>query len=141
MRDVPKEIRGNRHSLMGYVVKELEGGRALLEWTPPEALTNPAGMVHGGFVAAIVDDTCGCALQSLLTSFRAFPTANLRVDFLRGIAVGGTYWSEGLVVRVGRRVTVADCLVRDADGQLLARGTCTFAVDMTDTDVVGFSAL
>jgi uncharacterized protein (TIGR00369 family) len=139
--EVPKEFRGKRHSLMGYVVKEFADGRGLLEWTPGEQLTNPVGMVHGGFVAGIVDDACGIAVQSLLPNVRAFPTAHMDIDFLRGIRIGGTFMVESLVVRVGRRLTIADCLVRDDTGQLMARGTCTFAVDMTDTDIVGFSAV
>lgn len=138
---MPADFRGMRHSLMGYTVTEYAGGRSLLEWTPTEQLTNPVGMVHGGFVAAMVDDACGCAMQSLLPGFRAFPTASMHIDFLRGISVGHTYRCHGIVVRVGRRMSVADCLIRDGDGQLMARGTCTFAVDMTDTDAVGFSAV
>ena len=130
-----------RHSLLGWVVKEFADGRGRLEWTPGEALTNPVGMVHGGFVAAIVDDACGIAVQSLLPTVRSFPTAHMNIDFLRGIRVGSTFSVESAVVRVGRRVTLADCLIRDDAGQLMARGTCTFAVDMTDTDVVGFSAV
>ncbi|MCU1460464.1 MAG: phenylacetic acid degradation protein [Acidimicrobiales bacterium] len=144
MRDVPAvpaAFRGMRHSLMGYVVKEFGEGRGLLEWTPTDELSNPVGMVHGGFVATMVDDSCGIAVQSLLAAVRAFPTVNMNVDFLRGIRIGNSFAVESLVVRVGRRVTVADSLIRDDTGQLMARGTCTFAVDMTDTDVVGFSAV
>ncbi len=141
MLKVPPKFRGKRHTLMGYSFKEFGDGRALLEWTPGEQLTNPVGMVHGGFVAGVVDDACGLAVQSLLPSVRAFPTAHMDIDFLRGIRVGDTFKVESLVVRVGRRLTVADCLVRDDTGQLMARGTCTFAVDMTDTDIVGFSAV
>ena len=43
-------------------------------------------------------------------------------------------------MRAGRRLTVADTTVHDGDGQLLARGTCMFAVDLSDTDLVGFTA-
>jgi uncharacterized protein (TIGR00369 family) len=141
MRKVPADFRGMRHKLMGYTVTKYADGRSLLEWEPGEALSNPVGMVHGGFVAGIVDDACGTALQSLLPVFRPFPTANMRIDFLRGIAIGGTYRCEGVVLRVGRRMSVVDCLIHDDAGQLLARGTCTFAVDMSDTDAVGFSAV
>jgi len=58
------------------------------EWIPGEQLTNPVGMVHGGFVAGVVDDACGLAVQSLLPSVRAFPTAHMDIDFLRGIRIG-----------------------------------------------------
>jgi acyl-coenzyme A thioesterase PaaI-like protein len=81
------------------------------------------------------------ALSSLLTDWRPFPTASLHVDFLRGIRVGDTVECHGTVVRAGRRLSVVDATLHDGGGQLLARGTCTFAVDLSDTDLVGFTAL
>jgi uncharacterized protein (TIGR00369 family) len=89
----------------------------------------------------IVDDVAGMAVSSVLTDWRPFPTASLHIDFLRGIRIGDTVECRGVVVRAGRKLTVADTSVVDASGQLLARGTCTFAVDLSDTDLVGFTAL
>ena len=122
-------MANGRHQLLGYHVVELGGGRSRLEWTPPASLANPVGFVHGGFVATVIDDCCGTAVVSMLDGPRPFPTVTLTVDFVRGIQVGGTYSCLGSVVRMGRRVTLADTVIEDADGQLLARGTCTFALD------------
>jgi uncharacterized protein (TIGR00369 family) len=134
-------MRGGRHRSLGYWVTELADGRSRFDWTPPAEIANPAGMVHGGFVAALVDDVCGTAVQSMLDGFRAYPTASMHVDFLRGVRVGLTHVARGVVVRAGRRLTVADCTIHDPDGVLLARGTCSFALDLSDSPLVGFSAL
>jgi uncharacterized protein (TIGR00369 family) len=135
------ELRGKRHRLLGYRVTEMGGGRCRLAWTPGEDLSNPLGFVHGGFVAAIVDDACGTAVASLLSDWRPFPTASMRVEFLKGLKLGESFVVRGQVLRAGRSMTFADTLIRNQDGMLLARGTCTFALDLSGTDLVGFSAL
>src|SRR5438034_11481727 len=121
-----EKLRNGRSSLLGYRVVEMGAGRSVVTWTPGDNVGNPMGFVHGGFVGVMVDDIAGMALSSMLTDWRAFPTASLHVDFLRGIKVGDTVECRGVVVRAGRRLTVADTTVRDTDGQLLARGTCMF---------------
>jgi uncharacterized protein (TIGR00369 family) len=136
-----EKLRGGRSSLLGYRMVEMGAGRSVVSWTPGDNVGNPMGFVHGGFVGVMIDDVAGMALSSLLTDWRAFPTASLHVDFLRGIRVGDTVDCRGFVVRAGRRLTVADTMVHDGSGQLLARGTCMFAVDLSDTDLVGFTAL
>jgi uncharacterized protein (TIGR00369 family) len=136
-----ENLRNGRPTLLGYRMIEMDGGRSLVTWTPDANLGNPMGFVHGGFVGVMIDDVAGMAVSSVLPDWRAFPTASLHVDFLRGVKVGDTVNCRGIVVRAGRRVTVADTTICDDGGQLLARGTCTFAVDLSDTDLVGFSAL
>jgi uncharacterized protein (TIGR00369 family) len=136
-----EKLRNGRSSLLGYRMVEMGAGRSAVTWTPGDNVGNPMGFVHGGFVGVMVDDIAGMALSSMLTDWRPFPTASLHVDFLRGIRVGDTVDCRGVVVRAGRRLTVADTTVHDADGQLLARGTCMFAVDLSDTELVGFTAL
>jgi uncharacterized protein (TIGR00369 family) len=136
-----EKLRNGRSTLLGYRMVEMGAGRSVVTWTPGDNVGNPMGFVHGGFVGVLVDDVAGMALSSLLTDWRPFPTASLHVDFLRGIRVGDTVECRGMVVRIGRRLSVADTTVKHADGQLLARGTCMFAVDLSDTDLVGFTAL
>jgi uncharacterized protein (TIGR00369 family) len=136
-----ENLRNGRSTLLGYRMTDASEGRSLVSWTPGDNVRNPMGFVHGGFVGVVVDDVAGMAVSSVLPDWRAFPTASMHVDFLRGIRVGDTVSCRGIVVRAGRRVTVADTTIHDGEGQLLARGTCTFAVDLSDTDIVGFTAL
>lgn len=135
------ELRGGRHRHLGYRVVEMDRGTARLEWTPDERIANPTGYVHGGYVAAIVDDTAGVAVASLLDELHGFPTVSMHVEFLRGIQLGRTHACHGVVVRAGRSLTVADAEIRSDEGELLARGTCEFALDLRDSDLAGFSAL
>jgi uncharacterized protein (TIGR00369 family) len=132
-RDAVAQLMEERRAYMGWDVVECRDGRSTIRWTPGPHLTNPIGFVHGGYVAGMIDDTCGTAIVSLLDQVAGFPTINMHVDFVRGIRVGDTVLCKGSVVRMGRRVTVADCvIVPDADDgseSVLARGTCTFALD------------
>ncbi|MGH3577367.1 MAG: PaaI family thioesterase, partial [Mycobacterium sp.] len=73
--------------------------------------------------------------------FHPFPTAAMHIDFVRGITVDETHLCRGVVVRAGRRITVADTMIESPEGTLLARGTCTFSLDLSQSRVAGFSAL
>jgi uncharacterized protein (TIGR00369 family) len=140
VRHVDEAMHRQRPSLLGYRILEASQGRSLVSWTPTQELANPVGMVHGGFVGVLVDDTCGSAVASLLDELRAFPTASMHVDFLRGVPVGEECRCRGAVLRAGRRLTVAETVIADRSGKVLAKGTCTFALDLSGTDLVGFSA-
>jgi len=124
-----EQMRGNRSSLLGYRIVEAFGGRSRMEWTPTPELTNPVGLVHGGYLGLIVDDLCGTAFASLLTEFVVFPTVSMHLEFHRPIQIGETVECTGTVVRVGKRFIVVDAVVRGSDGRLRARGTATFAAD------------
>jgi uncharacterized protein (TIGR00369 family) len=124
----PEDLRGVRGDYLGYHVVDLKDGTSLLEWTPPEHLSNPLGIVHGGFVGVIVDDTCGTALVSTLSALQGFPTVSMQIDFMRGIPVGVMSRCEGRVLRKGRRLAVVDATITGPDEKLLTRGTCTFAL-------------
>lgn len=136
-----------RPDLLGWRFVEVAGGRSVMEWTPGPDLANPAGSVHGGWVGAIVDDVSGAALVSLLTDPAPFPTVSMHIEFIRPIAIGGTHTVRGTVVRAGKRVTVVDATITDADGRLLARASTTFSVDLEGhtlpdgAPVAGFTAL
>jgi uncharacterized protein (TIGR00369 family) len=135
-----QKLRNGRSTLLGYRVVDMSAGRSVVTWTPGDNIGNPMGFVHGGFVGVMIDDVAGMALSSILVDWRPYPTASLHVDFLRGIKVGDTVDCRGTVIRAGRKLSVADTTITSADGELLARGTCMFAVDLSDTDVVGFTA-
>lgn len=132
-------VHGERWKDLGYELIGRRDGRAHLRWTPGEHLANPLGFVHGGYVGIVVDDTCGTAVSSLLREFRPYPTASLRLDFLRGIRVGEIVDCHGLVTRVGRHVTFAETSLYVGQ-RLVARGGCVFAAEMEDAAPVGFGA-
>src|SRR5437879_13476238 len=100
-----EKLRNGRSTLLGYRMVEMGEGRSVVSWTPQANVGNPMGFVHGGFVGVLVDDIAGIAVSSMLPDWRAFPTASLHVDFLRGIRVGDTVDCRGGVGRAVRRLS------------------------------------
>src|SRR5215208_2899577 len=51
---------------LGYDITEAVSGRVVIIAEPNENLLNPAGTVHGGFSATLLDSCMGLAVQSTL---------------------------------------------------------------------------
>src|SRR4026208_953 len=51
---------------LGYDVAEAESGRVVITLMPTSAHLNPAGTVHGGLTATLLDSCMGLAVQSTL---------------------------------------------------------------------------
>src|SRR5262245_65302923 len=51
---------------LGYDVIEAESGRVVITIEPSSAHLNPAGTVHGGLSATLLDSCMGLAIQSTL---------------------------------------------------------------------------
>lgn len=111
--------------LLGYRIVEATPGRVVLDWEVPDVLLNPAGIAHGGFLVALLDDAAGLAAASRYPRFVPQLTVQLSTDFLGAVAPGVTHRIEGTLVRGGRS-NVADALLRGPDGTLLTRCTGIF---------------
>jgi len=101
----------------GTVEAEFEGR--------PE-FTNPAGVIQGGFLAAMLDDTMGPALAAQLGGGEFAPTLNLNVSFHRPAQVGKLR-GVGRVVRRGRDVCFLAGELYQGD-ELVASATATAIV-------------
>jgi acyl-coenzyme A thioesterase PaaI-like protein len=51
---------------LGYDITEAESGRVVITAEPNDTHLNPAGGVHGGFSATLLDSCMGLAIQSTL---------------------------------------------------------------------------
>jgi uncharacterized protein (TIGR00369 family) len=97
---------------LGYDVAEAERGRVLVTLVPTGAHLNPAGTVHGGLTATLLDSCMGLAIQSTLDRDVSTPET-------------GEVRAEGKVLNCGRRIGTAEGRVVDGQGRLLAHGTTT----------------
>lgn len=88
--------------------------------------TNPAGVIQGGFLAAMLDDTMGPALAAQLARGEFAPTLNLNVSFHRPAQVGKLR-GVGRVVRRGRDVCFLAAELYQG-GELVASATATAIV-------------
>jgi len=111
---------------LGYDVTEAERGRVVIALVPTDAHLNPAGTVHGGLTATLLDSCMGLAVQSTLDRGTAQTTLEFKISLLRPITPEtGPILAEGKVLNCGRRVGTAEGRVTDGRGRLLAHGTTT----------------
>jgi len=111
---------------LGYDVTEAENGRVVVVAETNDTLLNPAGTVHGGFSATLLDSCMGLAIQSTLEKGVSQTTLEFKISLVRPItAETGTIKAEGTVLSRGRRIGTAEGRITDRSGRLLAHGTTT----------------
>jgi uncharacterized protein (TIGR00369 family) len=111
---------------LGYDVSEAVSGRVVVTAEPSGIHLNPAGTVHGGFTATLLDSCMGLALQTTLEKGLGQTTLEFKISLLRPITPDtGQIKAEGLVMSRGRRVGTAEGRLTDRNGRLLAHGTTT----------------
>jgi uncharacterized protein (TIGR00369 family) len=111
---------------LGYDIVEAEKGRVVITAVPNESHLNPAGTVHGGFSATLLDSSMGLAVQSTLEQGISQTTLEFKISLLRPITPEtGEIRAEGVVLNRGRRIGTAEGRITDAKGRLLAHGTTT----------------
>ncbi|HUI13474.1 MAG TPA: PaaI family thioesterase [Xanthobacteraceae bacterium] len=111
---------------LGYDVAEAINGRVVVTAEPTGALLNPAGTVHGGFAATLLDTCMGLAVQSTLEKGLGQTTLEFKISLVRPITPEtGLIKAEGVVLSRGRRIGTAEGRITDQAGRLLAHGTTT----------------
>lgn len=111
---------------LGYDIVEAERGRVVVTAEPKDIHLNPAGTVHGGLAATMLDSCMGLAVQSGLEKGVGSTTLEFKISFLRPITPQtGPIRAEGTVIGLGRRVGTAEGRITDRTGRVLVHGTTT----------------
>lgn len=112
--------------LLGWKGLEVnhEQGRIRVEFQAKSEFTNPIGVIHGGFLTAMLDETMGGAIAAMLAVGEFAPTVELKVNFIRP-AQAGTLVAEGRVLHRGLSLVFLQGELRTLDGQLIATGSAT----------------
>jgi uncharacterized protein (TIGR00369 family) len=111
---------------LGYDITEAESGRVVVTAEPKDIHLNPAGTVHGGLAATMLDSCMGLAIQSTLEKGIGSTTFEFKISFVRPITPETCpIKAEGTVINRGRRVGTAEGRVTDGNGRLLVHGTTT----------------
>ena len=115
---------------LGFRLTKVEEGRAVITGEPSADYLNPNGSVHGGWPAAILDSCMGSAVHSMLPAGAGFTIVECKINFVRPIvAKAGTVQGEGKVVSVGQKIGLAEGVLRDSAGRILATGTTTCLIN------------
>ena len=71
--------------LIGFEVKEIADGRAVVTLAAGQQHANPMGTLHGGVLCDIADASMGMAFASTLTPGESFTTIELKINFFRPV--------------------------------------------------------
>jgi uncharacterized protein (TIGR00369 family) len=84
---------------LGYDIVEAESGRVVVTMVPTGGHLNPAGTVHGGLTATLLDTCMGLAVQTTLEKSVASTTLEFKISLVRPITPEtGAIRAEGVVL-------------------------------------------
>jgi uncharacterized protein (TIGR00369 family) len=113
--------------LLGWEALHLEPGFVRVRFEAREEFYNPQGVVQGGILAAMLDDTLGPAGFTLLEEGMFAPTVGLNVTFVRP-ARAGYLIGEGRVVHRSRGLLHLEGKLITEDGDLISTATATAVI-------------
>ncbi len=114
---------------LDFSLIRVEPGLAVFQGKPGPAHFNPMGGVHGGWFATVLDSALGCSVHTLMPAGRGYTTAELSVNFVRGLTPKvGRVRAEGKVIHCGRQLATAEARLFGPDGTLFAHATTTCLV-------------
>ena len=112
--------------MLGFRLVERSADGVVIEADPTADHANGGGILHGGYLASLLDSTTGWAVHSALPDGRPAPHTHISVQFLRAGVVGRPLVCTGRCVRAGRRVAAAEAEITQ-DGQVIARAMTSHA--------------
>ncbi len=102
-------------------------GRSVWQMAADERFENPAGLLQGGFLAALADSSMGAAAVTYAQGRRvSVANAEMKVSFLAAVRQGATLTCDAVVVAGGSRTAFVEASVTDEEGRLVARATSTY---------------
>ncbi len=90
------------HWLNGELVTVSEG-KAEIKFPIRDDMLNPAGILHGGVIAGMMDEVAGIGVYTLQKEY-FYTSLNLNVDFLRPASSRSDVYVKSTVLRHGKRI-------------------------------------
>src|SRR5919199_1743139 len=111
---------------LGARPAQAEDGRATVRFEAADEHLNPAGTLHGGVLATLVDTAMGLAVRSATGEEDVPATSQLTVTYLRPGTPGRLTVTAQVRTR-GEHLTVCEADV-EQDGKAVAHAVATFAL-------------
>ena len=110
---------------LGIEVLALEPGKSQLRMPFRTEMTQPAGILHGGAIAALADSGVAQALVATVPLGTQFTTIELKINYLRPVSEG-TLWAHSELLHVGRRTALGEVTLTNDAGKLVAKAMMTY---------------
>ncbi|MEX0679170.1 MAG: PaaI family thioesterase [Pirellulales bacterium] len=121
------------NKLLGMQLLEVEPGRARLSMSWRPDLCQPAGIIHGGAIASLVDTAIAHAILLTLpdvdspTTGGRIVSVDLRLKYLRPVSEGQIF-CDAHIVRAGRQIIHTAATVTNALGKEVALGDSIYMI-------------
>lgn len=107
--------------LNGRILK-VEEDSLSIEFEVRDNMTNPVKMLHGGMIAAMMDEIIGMTIF-VNGEKNFFYSINLNVDFISNVNVGTLVVVTSKLIKKSSRLIQAECMITGPDNKLLAKGS------------------
>ena len=114
-------------ALLGFRYVSVDETEAVVEADPGAEHCNGGGIVHGGFLASLLDTTTGWAVHARVRPGTAAPHVHLTVQYVRAAHPGATLVCRARCETVGTRIGSTEGEIVQ-DGVVVARAVGTHAV-------------
>ena len=111
---------------LGAHVEDADDGSARIAFEVTDEHLNPAGSLHGGVLATLVDTAMGTAVRTSIGDGDVPATSQLTVTYLRPGSTGPLAVTARVRTR-GEHLTVCEAEV-EQDGEAVAHAVATFAL-------------
>ncbi|MDE1916539.1 MAG: PaaI family thioesterase [Sphingomonadales bacterium] len=131
-----KTVRSPMMQLLDVGAVSAEPGHVVMAATPRPDFNNQVGIMHGGYIATLLDNACGAAAHSVLDGKHYCLTLEIKVAYLRPVrADAGPLTVVGRVQKAGRQVIMTEAVLRDGQERDLATATSTLIVQPITDDM------
>src|SRR5215469_12522286 len=101
-----------------------EAGLLRCVFEPTEAFLNPAGLVQGGILTAMLDEAMSPVVAATSREAVFAQTLEMKTSFLRGARLGVVF-GEGWALHRGRNIAFLEGRLLDSDRNTIAAATAT----------------
>lgn len=103
------------------VIISAEQGKLSFQYTVRKEMMNPAGTLHGGVTAAIIDDIIGATMFSF-NEDHFYTTINNVIDYFAPSKENDTIIADTIVIKKGKQIVNVQCEIWNAGkDRLIAR--------------------
>ena len=112
---------------LGFRVVRADGDGAVVEADPGPEHLNGGGILHGGYLGALLDSATGWAVHASGPEGMIAPHVQLNSQFLKAGYAGTLLVATARCTSVGGRICTTEAEISQGD-RVLARATATHAV-------------
>jgi uncharacterized protein (TIGR00369 family) len=134
-----KRRRSTYGQISGLLLDRAVPGEAWsrLPYRPVFVGDSQTGVLHGGVVTAMLDESCGMAVQLALDGTRAIATLDLRIDYQKPATPGHDIKAHSICYRVTRSIAfVRATAYQDSEDDPVATATACFMVGANRTNML-----